>query len=181
MTLAWSGPCVIVPLGATPPELKNDHVALRFTADQAGLVKLADGERGITGHAAAIEYAATTRGLSLIGPGPASVMLDVPESGRMTAVRMDADLANGVVRTPGPGVLVSRAGTEDEQELSWAERGEFAFRTRDGQLTNSLKDATVSGSVIGTGKGLKFVSEKAHAEFAEAQSGGQLVLARTVL
>jgi hypothetical protein len=181
MVLTWVGPCVIVPLATTPPELKNDHVALRFTADQSGLVRLADAERGITGHAAAIEYAATTRGLSLIGPGPSSVVLDVPESGKLTAVRMDADLGTGLVRTPGPGVLLSKAGTPEAQELSWAERGEFAFRKKDGELTNSLKEATVSGSVQGTGKGLKFRSEAAYAEFAEAQKGDQLVLSRTVL
>lgn len=187
MVLSWSGPCVIAPLATTPPELKNDHVALRFTADQSGLVKLADSERGITGHAAAIEYSATTRSLSLIGPGPASVMLDVPESGRLTAVRMDADLAAGIVRTPGPGVLVSKQGTEDAQELSWAERGEFAFRKKNEELTNSLKSATMSGNVIGKGKGLKFGSQGVLAEFAEvaAPAAGdgrdQLVLSRTVL
>lgn len=178
MVLAWTGPCVILPMEKAPDELKNNHVALRFTAEKTGLVNLADTDRGITGKATAIAYAATEAALSLIGTPESQVTMNVPGSGLLNAARIDADLMKGIIRTPGAGSLHAGADQASRQDLTWADKGEFAFWMRDGQLTNSLKAATVWGDVTGSGKDMTFKSKRAHAEFADAK---ELVITRTIL
>ncbi len=167
LVLAWEGPCVISSITEAPVELKNDHLAANFTADSGSKITLADGERGITGFAEAIEYAATSRGLSLIGKDAGSVSLAVPESGRIVTQRIDADLVNGIIRTPRAGTLASGDAEKPDQQLSWSDRGEFAFLTTEQGLTGSLKEAIVVGNVRGDGKGMTFTSGTARATFAE--------------
>lgn len=149
LVLTWSGPCTITPLETVPAELKGDHVALRFTSEHSGLVELSDASRGARGRAASIDYGATSRRLSLAGPGPASVLLELPASGEsLEAVRLDLNLGTGVGHISGPGVLAKSRGSGTERDqVSWTEQADFAFGTRGGAIVQAIKQATCSGDV----------------------------------
>lgn len=173
--MTWDGPCVIVPLKEAPAELSKDHLAARFNAEAGRRVMLAASENGISGAASSIDYSATRGLLLLSGAGATGVELGSVQAGRIETGRLEADLATGMVRTPGPGTLrsarESSAKPEDEQRLTWRDHGEFSFHTTEQGLTGRLKAAALSGDVKGEGKGLSFESAEARAEFASLPTG----------
>lgn len=163
LTLYWAGPCEIVPLESSPPELAKDHVAGRFTAEKTGAVKLTDSERNAGGEAVAIEYGATTGRLSLIGAEDHRMFLDVPSAGRIESTRLTADLVHGIVHIPSGGAL-TRQGAE-EFRLSWGEQADFTFLQRDGTLVNAISQAILSGGVLASDRSGSISGKFARADF----------------
>ncbi len=148
VSLAWTGPCTIRPIAEAPPELAKNHVYLRATAEKSGLVRFADGGLDIHGHCAMLDYGATSRDLTLSGPGPASVRVEGTGRGVLEIVRAEVSLATGIGHIPGPGLAVGESGEAGAgpARASWTEQADFALRTADGRLTNAVRQATLSGN-----------------------------------
>jgi len=182
LVLTWTGPCTIAPLDQTPAELKIDHLALRFTADKSGLVELDDAARGATGHAASIDYSATSGRLAMAGPGPASVLLKLPASGEsLEAVRLEFNLATGIGHIPGPGVLAKSPGDPKvRQQVSWAEQADFMLETRGEQVVQAIKQATCTGNVRFLNGADTLRGEYARVDFVSADNQPS-TLARVIL
>lgn len=146
----WSGTCLVVPLDTAPPELARDHVAGRLTADRRGRVLIHDPETGATGHAAYLEYAATTRRLVLGGPGPGGIALSIPGTGRLEAGRLEAtgfDQAT-VVHVPGPSVVsADDASPQRALRVACTEQADFEFRPDPSTGTAVLRQAVFQGAV----------------------------------
>lgn len=142
ITLRWTGPCEIAPLAQTPPELKDNHVAARFTAEQSRGVRLGDSERGASGRSGMIEYLATTGKLLLAGSGAGRPKLEWPNAGMIETDRIEGDLTHGLIHIPVAGVL-HHAGRD--AEARWGEQADFSLVVRDGALVGELKQATFSG------------------------------------
>ncbi len=158
IVLRWAGPCVVQPLDAPPEELARDQMALRFSADAGGSVRARDAARGAVLTASSLQYGATSRTLAIAGE-PASegvparaATLELPGAGEASAARIEADLAHGLIHMPGPStftVAAREAGTatEDRPRLSCAEQADLTLDVVDGELTNTLKQATFAGDV----------------------------------
>lgn len=169
VTLTWSGPLRVRPLETEPAELNQDHVFMRMTAEQTGLVKLADPTQEMNGHCAGLEYGATSRRLVLSGPGPSSVVLAMKEF-EAEAVRIEADLGLGTAKIPGPGVGRDK---ETGQRGSWAEQGDFEFRMeRDAQTGKErvvgMKTAVLRGKTAMAAKDATVSADTMRAEFVQA-------------
>lgn len=149
ITLRWTGPLVLRPMERTPNELNNDHVALRFTAEQ-GLVRYADANTGTTGHCSTLAYGATQRKPILSGPGLESVVIDSPEHGTAVASRIEADLSTGIVYIPSQGKFIG-PGQENDRDrggVSWRENANFILAMTEDGAIDGLKEAMFRGSVV---------------------------------
>lgn len=176
--LTWTGGMVARPLSndRPPAELAdNNHIHARFTADRPGgdaRVVLTDTQTGAAGIAAAVDYAATARLLSLsAGPGVEHVDFTVPESGRFIVPRVAINLATGRGRVTGGGMLVQLPGEDPNlitvrpqfppladpdaplpeqlgRRITWSSFAEFKFRSRKGQMTDALESAAFTGDVV---------------------------------
>jgi lipopolysaccharide export system protein LptA len=143
----------------TPAELKSDHVALRFTADQSGLVTFEDAAHRATGHSAYVDYFATTRRMALVGPGPMSVSMTAPdEKGglkRIDGVRLDPVINDDatIIHASGPSVLTSisapdeSAATGHAFKVSSTDQADFTIENKNGNVTNALRQAIFQGNV----------------------------------
>lgn len=183
ITLKWAGSCVIRPIGVTPPELEEDHVALRFTAENTGLVRFEDRKSQASGHCAVLEYRATTRRATLSGPGPESVMLSAPGY-EVAMVRADADLTAGVIGGSGPmaaAELIDRGPDLPplRRQISCTERYDLLLRMEDGALTSSLQQAVFSGGVRATDRDASLTADSLRTDFV-ATAGDANSLSRLV-
>ncbi|HRQ74026.1 MAG TPA: hypothetical protein PLU35_13450 [Phycisphaerales bacterium] len=144
--LTWTGPLEIRPLADRPPTLAEDHVAARITAEETGVVQLADEESGGAGRAAQVDYAATRRVVVLSGQGQEGVLLEQPgESGGSVRVgRLELPLDTGVAVARGSGVASSMNGLS---RIDWGERADLWFMVRDGTMTGELLRADFVGKV----------------------------------
>jgi lipopolysaccharide export system protein LptA len=172
IVLTWSGPLQVRPVEAEPEELKSDHVFMRFTARQTGLVHLADAARKMSGQCALLQYGATTRRLSLEGPGPASVVLRSDQY-EAHAVRIEADLGLGIAAVPGPGIGRDLASGE---QGSWAERADFVFRIETDPATGEerlagIRSALFRGKAALANADITASAESIRAEFLAGDQG----------
>jgi lipopolysaccharide export system protein LptA len=145
-----------------PAELTGDDLALRFSGERSGRVRVTDPALGLEAQAASILYRATSQELALEGVGPASVdvLLRGKGSGaapaRAALVNYRINLASGLSHAAGPGVLeLLPAGADPAQtpvgsadrRLSWNDQAEFDFETVNGRTTGRLKEARLTGAV----------------------------------
>jgi hypothetical protein len=165
ITLHWTGPCVVNPLEETPPELTKEHLAARFTAEQAGAVRLSETQRSGTGRAGAIDYGATSGTLLLTGAGPTRPRLEVADAGAIETDRIEGNLATGIVHAPGAGVL-TRSGRDSS--ITWNEQADFTFRVIDGAVSGELAQAVFSGGVLAADRNATLRGEFARADFISA-------------
>ncbi len=165
VVMRWTGPCVVRPMDSAPPELKENHVALRATAEKSGQVVFGDTESGITGRCAALDYGATTRDIALTGVGPASVTV-VSAGGLLETVRMELSLATGVGHTPGSGFL----RRDDTSHISWTGQSDFVFRMEGDRLTGALQQAIFSGGVQAVERGSSLKGEFVRADFEPTET-----------
>lgn len=144
--LTWTGPLEIRPLADRPPTLAEDHVAARITAEESGVVQLADEASGGAGRTAQVDYAATRRVVVLSGQGQEGVLLEQPgESGGSVRVgRLELPLDTGVAVARGSGVASSMNGLS---RIDWGERADLWFMVRDGTMTGELLRADFVGKV----------------------------------
>ncbi|MDX2018319.1 MAG: hypothetical protein SFY95_11870 [Planctomycetota bacterium] len=165
--LLGQGAIELRPIASTEPvptELTGDDLALRFSGERSGRVRVTDPALGLEAQAASILYRATSQELALAGVGPASV--DVLLRGkpgdrdaapaRAALVNYRVNLASGLSHAAGPGVLeLLPAGADPAQtpvgsadrRLSWNDQAEFDFETVNGRTTGRLKEARLTGAV----------------------------------
>ncbi len=190
--LTWFGPLTVRPLEDRPEELRHEEVALRLTADQTGAVAASDERAGLRGHAAWVDYGATTRTLALSGGGPKGVVLSGEGRGRLEVPALTARLGTGAVSVPGPGVLL---GALDERgagrrpawetsarsrQISWSRSAALTLGVVDGWMTDALRSARFEGKVLAEDPRGTLSAGFAEATFAPAAAGGAPVLAGLV-
>jgi lipopolysaccharide export system protein LptA len=163
LVLRWSGPCTVTPLPEAPPQLKDDHVALRFVAPKTGTVVFRDLDQDAAGHAAAIEYGATTRRLLLQGGPDSPASMAMGDGRALEAPRVEADAGTGLIHIPSAGVLTDEAGRD--ARLEWGTQADLTFQVRDGTVTNMLKQATFDGGFKATQREGSLTGGFARADF----------------
>ncbi len=174
IVMRWTGQLVLTPIidQPTPIELQNgNHFAARFSADKPGgqsAVVLTDSANNARGECAKIEYAATSRSLSLLsGPDATNVKFEAPDSGLLIAPTVKIDLGTGVAQIPGGGRLLamrngattisSSASTDPAgpipqdqlRQITWSDQADFRFRVVNGRITGALDWAQFKGTVLG--------------------------------
>lgn len=169
VVLSWRGTLTAAPLEAQPVELPDDnHMLARFTAVKSGGVRFRDAGTGGAGRATSVDYAVTSRELTLAGSdrlGRAWVFL--PRTGLFLGDRVTAEAATGRVRFAGGGVMASESQRPAEDEfgpipkqrviepevlealsrVEWAQTADLLFAVRDGSITSDLRRAEFVGSV----------------------------------
>lgn len=202
IVLNWSGPLVMtpVPLDPVPALLKDkNHLAARFSAEKPGgrsYVTLSDTATKAAAVCAAIEYAATSRDLSILnGPGVDNVSVYAPDLGRAVFPAAKANLGTGLAQVRGGGLLASfkassepaaavastspaqpvsdesRVGPLDAallRQITWNDQADFALRTINGKVAGALSSASFTGGVLARDRGSTIGGEYLRAEFAEA-------------
>jgi lipopolysaccharide export system protein LptA len=122
----------------------GDEMAVRLESDAPGRVRFEDDGLAAVGHAAALEYALTTRLLVLEGTAEAPIVAAVAESGTLTAQSVTLGLGTGVGQATGAGRLEA---AEPTRWISWQDQADVVFRVREGWMTGSLEQAIASGAV----------------------------------
>ncbi|MEX2219668.1 MAG: hypothetical protein WD749_13015 [Phycisphaerales bacterium] len=153
LVMRWTGPCTITPMEEAPPELKDDHVALRFTAERTGHVALADESRSATGECAAIDYFATTRRLGMSGGGPKGATLRMPGAFRMAAERMVATVRDDgtVIHIPGASEVAAleaagQPALKDPMTVTCTEQADITVANSAESAAGVLRQAIFQGS-----------------------------------
>ncbi|MCC6659483.1 MAG: LPS export ABC transporter periplasmic protein LptC [Phycisphaerales bacterium] len=167
VVMTWAGPCTLRPLDERPSQLARDDMALRATAEEAGLVTFAAPDRNASGHCAMLEYGLTSRNLLLSGVGPSSVTLTAGDSGRFELVRATLDLSAGLVRFDGPGVARQVSG----RQLSWTKSGDLVLRMDGDRVTSNPQEGLFVGAVQVTDGTQTVRGETLRAEFAAGADG----------
>ncbi|MDX9910843.1 MAG: LPS export ABC transporter periplasmic protein LptC [Phycisphaerales bacterium] len=153
VVMVWKGALRIEPLDRAS-ELTKDDVSLRFSSPATGLVKFEDRSRDARGHAPRISYGATSRMLTLEGPAADNVMIESPGVGRAVTIRVEADLASGLVHIPTPGVFYAfekgqtLPSRDAPRQVSWIDQADFVLARSDDGGT-SLREALIQGEVRG--------------------------------
>lgn len=168
--LTWTGAMVARPLGAEPLELESDDVWLRVTADKTGVVTMDDEATGAEGRCTLLDYAATRQELGIARSGALGATLTMPEKGRITATRIEQNLATGVGHVPGAGMLESLEGDDPRDErrpmARWDRDATFLFDVVDGRMSDQLREAILEGSVLASSNGSSIGGDSLHAYFA---------------
>lgn len=207
LTLRWAGPLVLTPIvDSAPPELANgNHFFARFSADKAGgqpVVALEDTATKAKGECAKIEYAATSRMLSLLsGPDAPDVKFTADGAFRVKVPNVRVDLGTGIagvmgagqllaIRTPKPEGQAAAVGVAETiapklprgkptllaadqlREISWTDQADFTFRTAGGRISGSLEMAKFEGTVIAHDRTSSISSDSMRVEFAPAPAPG---------
>ena len=151
ITIRFDGPLDVRALTATPAELADDQVALRFaSADEGSVVRFRDtqAKAGASGHT--LDYAATRALVALAGSPAAPASLGLDASGTAEGELFRMDLRSGLGRVEGRSRLLAPAepGREPTRSITWTDGADFAFLTRDGKATSTLKEIHPRGSVL---------------------------------
>lgn len=167
--LTWNGPMVARPLSNEPRELELDDVWLRVTADQTGIVTMDDNATGAEGRCALLDYAATRQELGIARSGAEGATLTMPDRGRITATRIEQNLATGVGHVPGAGTIESLEGDDPRDQnrpmARWSQSATFLFTAEDGRMTDQLQEAILDGEVLASSSGSSIGGDTLHAYF----------------
>ncbi len=177
VVMKWSGSCIVRPLDAPPPELVQDHLALRATAEKTGLVTFADPVVGGEGHCATLDYGLTTGSLNLTGIGPASVALALGKAGKIDTIRLALDLRTLVGTIPTPGVITAAREEPPDtprEQVSWAESCRFVL-DRDPAGGIDLSNAAFIGKAQATDGKSSIRADYLHAAFTRAPDGATIL------
>lgn len=198
IVLNWSGVMVARPLAPedTPAQLKDgNHVHARFTSERPGgeaRVVLTDLDTGAVGVCSALDYAATTQDLTLSrGPSSDRVDLTVPGAGRFVVPSVTVNLASGVGRIDGGGVLMNLPETETPdlvtvspehprpadpdaplpegliRQITWSDSADFVFGTHERKITDALRSADFRGLVVARDRASWLSGDRVAAQFEE--------------
>lgn len=172
--LTWTGPMVARPLANEPRELELDDVWLRVTADQTGVVTMDDQATGAEGRCALLDYAATRQELGIARSGAGGATLTLPDRGRITATRIEQNLATGVGHVPGAGTIESLEGNDPRDErrpmARWNQSATFLFAAEEGRMTDQLQEAILDGKVLASSSGSSIGGDTLHAYFTRGNS-----------
>ncbi|MBX3362068.1 MAG: hypothetical protein KF705_11620 [Phycisphaeraceae bacterium] len=184
--LTWKGVMVARPLAYEPVELELDDVWLRVTADRTGLVKMDDTASGAEGRCTLLEYAATRQEIAIARSGAEGATLSLPGKGRITATRIEQNLATGIGYVPGAGLMESLdvADARDPQRpmARWSRSAVFAFETLDGRMSDRPERVMLEGNSLASASGSSISGETIEAWFSPtsaAQSSPSLSRVRS--
>lgn len=183
VTIHWTGPLVLTALPERPASLKkNDHVAVRLTAEETGLVRITDESSGALARCARLEYYATRRDLILTGLGPTSVTLTMPGSQQLEVNRLRLNLGTGIAHIPGPGVARSLGEDSNNparrRQLSWTEQADIELAMNNGRVTGAIRWAHLFGDVEVTDGDARLRGSSLEATFQPADDFSRSVLRR---
>lgn len=183
VVITWAGPLEMRPVEQRPQPLAKDDVAVKFTSPVSGKVEFSEESSGAGGYASAVEYGATSRNLTLAGDGPGTVRLRSPEAGEAIVGNVRINLGTGITHIEGAGELQALAsGDKDggkDRSIRWGEQADFQFVTENGEMSDVLKTATISGAVSATDGKASLKGDFLNAEFSRA--GSSSVLKRLVV
>lgn len=184
VTMTWTGPMVMRPLSNEPRELAENDVWLRVTADRSGVVTIDDAETNASGRCSVLEYGATREQLAISRPGTEGATLTMPDQGRITAVRIEQNLATGLGHVPGAGKLESLdPGVSSESErpvATWSDSATFLFDATDGRMTDRIKEAILAGDARATSSGSSIRGDSLRAIFVASADGRRPSLSRAI-
>ncbi len=207
MTLKWKGPLTLTPIAdaATPELAGGNHFFGRFSADKAGgqtVVSMEDTAAKSKGECAKIEYAATSRMLSLLsGPDSPSVKFSAEGAFLARVPNVKVDLGTGIASVAGAGQLLAIRATKPGEsattsgqaeasvpklprgkptllaadqlrEISWTDQADFTFRTVAGRISGGLDMAKFEGTVIAHDRTSSISSDSMRVDFAAAPAPG---------
>jgi|GEM_PF-1728653 len=184
--IRWEGRLVVRPLDESPEPLERDALAGRFSSPSTGLVEIVDGASGAEATCASATYGATSRRLTLTGPGSTGVAFRAPETGELVCGRMEIDLTTGRVVMPGAGEL--RAASPDARAaartVSW-QRGASADLATSGEHVDlsgrwPIERAVFEGGATAREGEAEVTGERLEAVFARVE-GGEGTLERVVV
>lgn len=105
VVLNWSGPLEVRPLNERPASLNVNEVAARFSSKPDSSVAFKDGVSRADGAASTLDYAATTRDITMTALEPRGVRLTMPNAGEVLAQKLAVNLSTGVASVSGGGEL----------------------------------------------------------------------------
>ncbi len=175
--LRCTGSATVIPMSTTPAPLgSGDDLALRFEVDEGNRVEFEDDELDAIGDADEVEYAFTSKLLTLRGSPEQPTRTRVAGSGTLVAELVTVGLSTGIGQAKGPGRL---EGVDAGSAVAWREQADVVFRVRDGWMTGSLEQAIASGGVELVDGSSRVTAQDLNARFAEA--GEESVIERVVL
>ncbi|MCC6678594.1 MAG: LPS export ABC transporter periplasmic protein LptC [Phycisphaerales bacterium] len=183
VVVTWPGVMEIRPVESRPAELAKDEVTVRFTAGPAQPVIGLDEKSSSTVTADAITYGATRRAVTLTSEKFAK--LERPGQGELRAPRIGIDTSTGIVDIPTRGELIAaRRGTSDAEarprSVTWNDNAQFQFDVADGVMNESIRRATMIGSVQATDRGASLAGDSLQAWFTP-DTAGRPVLQRLLV
>lgn len=203
VVLSWRGTLTAAPLEAQPAELPDaNHLHARFTAVKSGGVRFRDAGTGGSGRSALVDYAVTTRELSLRGsPATGPAWVHLPRSGVFMGDRVLAKAASGEVEMIGSGVMAAESDAPPQDEfgpltsfgrfdparlsalsrIEWADRSDLLFVVRDGTMTGELRKADFEGRVAAHDGASTLRSEQLSVCFDHALCGDQRAQGATAM
>lgn len=168
--LTWKGAMVARPLAYEPAELELDDVWLRVTADRTGVVKMDDSASGAEGRCTLLEYAATRQEIAIAQSGADGATLSLPGQGRITATRIEQNLATGIGYVPGAGLMesldVAHARDPQRPMARWSRSAVFAFEVENGRMTDRPERVKLEGNASASASGSSVSGESIEAWFA---------------
>jgi len=145
VTIRYEGQMLVHPLADAPPELEEDHVAVRFWSEPGRVVRFGDPAAEARGHMPEVRYQATTRRVQLHpSESVPTGQLVMENAGTARFERCEFDWANGLAHLPGPG----EAYGTDGQEIRWTKQGDLVFRMVDGTMARELEQARFQGDTV---------------------------------
>lgn len=176
VTMTWTGPMVARPVADDARELETNHVHLRVTAEQRGVVTMADNATGASGRCNVLDYGATTQDLGLGASGVALATLQMPGQGRISATRIEQNLGSGLGHVRGAGLIEALSEEPDSDRdprrpmARWTDSATFVFQVDDGRMTDRINEAILLGDVSASSQGSSLEGDSVHAYFAANES-----------
>lgn len=164
--LRCTGSATVIPMRDMPAPLgSGDDLALRFEVDEGNRVEFEDDELDAIGNADEVEYAFTSKLLTLRGSAEQPARTKVAGSGTLVAELVTVGLSTGIGQAKGPGRL---EGEDANSAVTWQRQADVVFRVRDGWMTGSLEQAIASGGVELLDGSSRVTAQDLNARFAEA-------------
>ncbi len=155
IVITWSGKMSLRPItDAPPPQLINNTLALRLTANEGRGITFALPDQGFTGQAFAATYLATQGILELKSKQTQAgvIELKASDTGSLIATSLAADLTKGIITLTDRGhITATQDNTSDPEShatIQWKNKATFTLDMIDHALTDRLTHARFEGAVI---------------------------------
>ncbi len=153
LIITWAGPMRVRPIdGDIPDQLKDDQLALRLSGTEGRGVTMQAPDRGFTGQAKSVTYAATRAVAQFSGEETESgiIRMQVDETGTLIANTMRIDLASGLIDLQQRGSITTLpADPTQTASVIWKNSAQIQFALdADGAISQRLASARFEGAAI---------------------------------